>query len=99
MHHIRIPVDGLVEVLHFDPATSVEKAEDLLAGEGRYVSVQISETASAIHFRITPTDQPVNTRARAAVAALFGLHFVLTGPVLLSNVDEEQVVEALKILS
>lgn len=92
-----IPVSGLPIVRHHDeeiPRENIKKALEIL-GRGSLITLGIvveGQTGGTVSFLHEPSE-PVNTRAREALADLTGVHMLFTGPVMFTGVPEEKIAE------
>lgn len=94
-----VPVEGLMEVYHYyhEIDTDPDYAKKVLQqrGKGALISLNIvveGATGGKVAFLYDPTE-PVNPRAREALAHLTGVYMVFTGPVLFTGVPEEKISE------
>lgn len=98
-----VPVAGLLDVYHHDHDIDRDHITRILRrrGRGSMMSLGIvveGKVGGTVNFLHEPTE-PVNTRAREALAHLTGIHILLTGPVMFTGVPEEKIGEVVAMLS
>lgn len=94
-----IPVSGLPCVYHHDKEMPRPQIKAALENEGRGQLMSLGivvegQTGGTVNFLHEPTE-PVNVRAREAMALFTGIHILFTGPVLFTGVPEVKINEFL----
>lgn len=103
-HLLQIPPEGILHLFHSNKPIERSYIDKVLEvyenplgdtiGSAR-VDVKYEGKECELYFVPDP-DLPVNDRARAMCAKLFGWHMVFHGSVCIDNLDEDSTVEVMR---
>lgn len=100
MGHLSIPIDGPPHFWHDNQSVDAGQAERhlrSLGGVGRMVHIDLTKNDGPVGALLfMPASEGENDKARYMIATLTGVHVLVMGPAVLTNIEHKSSIEALE---